>query len=161
MSLCPYAYLELSLSSFLTASDKGSLTTIGELFNVSALDPLLPTLLIATLCLCVLLTIFYYSLVVAWEVFWASRQSPSPLDPSAEVVLTETGMWLVQPELTPHNARHTSVIHLDAVLHGIHLLPYFGDKFVSGDLHYSTMLDNFRYFYVNKHIDYHAFETVV
>ena len=90
MSLCPYAYLRVSLSGLLTASDQGSLTTPGELFNVSALDPLLPTLLIATLCLCVLLTIFYYSLVVAWEVFWASRRSPSPLDPSAEVVLTGT-----------------------------------------------------------------------
>ena len=88
MSLCPYAYLRVSLSGFLTASDKGSLTTIGELFNISALDPLLPTLLIATLCLCALLTILYYSLVIAWEVFWASRRSPSPLDPSAEVVLT-------------------------------------------------------------------------
>ena len=62
--------------------------TLGELFNISALDPLLPTLLITTLCLCVLLTILYYSLVIAWEVFWASRRSPSPLDPSAEVVLT-------------------------------------------------------------------------
>ena len=88
MSLCPYAYLRVSLSGLLTASDQGSLTTFGELFNVSALDPLLPTLLIATLCLCALLTILYYSLVVAWEVFWASRRSPSPLDPSAEVVLT-------------------------------------------------------------------------
>ena len=85
----PYAYLELSLSGFSTASDPGSLTTTGELLNISALDPLLPTLLIATLCLCVLLTIFYYSLVVAWEVFWATRRSPSPLDPSAEVVLTQ------------------------------------------------------------------------
>ena len=84
----PYAYLELSLSGFLTASDQGSLTTIGELLNISTLDPLLPTLLITTLCLCVLLTILYYSLVIAWEVFWASRRSPSPLDPSAEVVLT-------------------------------------------------------------------------
>ena len=62
--------------------------TTGELFNISALDPLLPTLLIATLCLCILLTILYYSLAVAWEVFWATQQSPSPLDPSAEVVLT-------------------------------------------------------------------------
>ena len=85
MSLCPYANLRVTLSGFLTESDKGSLTTIGELFNISALDPLLPTLLIATLCLCALLTIFYYSLVVAWEVFWATRRSPSPLDPSAEV----------------------------------------------------------------------------
>ena len=89
MSLCPYAYLRVSLSGLLTASDQGSLTTFGELFNISALDPLLPTLLIATLCLCVLLTILYYSLVIAWEVFWASRRSPSPLDPSAEVVLTD------------------------------------------------------------------------
>ena len=88
MSLCPYAYLELSLSGFLTASDQGSLTTTGEFFNVSALDPLLPTFLIATLCLCALSVITYYSLVIAWEVFWASQQSPSPLDPPAEVVLT-------------------------------------------------------------------------
>jgi hypothetical protein len=73
----------------------------------------------------------------------------------------ETGMWLVQPELTPHNARHASVIHLDTVLRGVHLLPYFGDQFVSGELHYSATLDNFHYFYVNKYIDYHAFETVV
>ena len=90
MSLCPYAYLRVSLSGLLTASDQGSLTTFGELFNISALDPLLPTLLIATLCLCALLTILYYSLAVAWEVFWASRRSPSLLDPSAEVVLTRT-----------------------------------------------------------------------
>ena len=88
MLLCPYAYLRVSLSGLLTAPDQGSLTTFGELFNISALDPLLPTLLIATLCLCALLTILYYSLAVAWEVFWASRRSPSLLDPSAEVVLT-------------------------------------------------------------------------
>src|ERR1700753_1626222 len=91
MSLCPYAYLRVSLSGFLTASVQGSLTTTGEFFNVSALDPLLPTFLIATLCLCALSVITYYSLVLAWEVFWASQQSPSPLDPSTEVVLTP---WL-------------------------------------------------------------------
>ena len=62
--------------------------TIGEFFNISALDPLLPTFLIATLCLCALSVITYYSLVIAWEVFWASRRSPSLLDPSAEVILT-------------------------------------------------------------------------
>ena len=88
--------LELSLSGSLTASEQGSLTTIGEFLNVSALDPLLPTFLIATLCLCVLSVITYYSLVVAWEVFWASRRSPLPLDPSAEVVLiisTHQQIW--------------------------------------------------------------------
>ena len=43
MSLCPMLILELSLSGSLTASDQGSLTTIGELLNISTLDPLLPT----------------------------------------------------------------------------------------------------------------------
>ena len=85
MSLC---LLRVSLSGSLTASDQGSLTITGEFFNVSTLDPLLPTFLIATLCLCALSVITYYSLAIAWEVFWASRRSPSPLDPSAEVVLT-------------------------------------------------------------------------
>ena len=95
----PYAYFELSLSGLLAAPNQGSLTTIGELFNISILDPLLPTFLIATLCLCILLVITYYSLAIAWEVFWASRQSPSPLDPSAEVVLTES--YLTSPPWTP------------------------------------------------------------
>ena len=84
----PYAYLELSLSGSLMVSGQGSLMTIGELLNISTLDPLFPTFLITTLCLCVLSIITYYSLALAWEIFWASQQSPSPLDPSAEVVLT-------------------------------------------------------------------------
>ena len=46
--------------------------TIGELLNISTLDSLLPTFLITTLCLCVLSVITYYSLAIAWEVFWAS-----------------------------------------------------------------------------------------
>ena len=66
--------------------------TIGEFRNVSALDPLLPIFLIATLYLCVLSVITYHSLALAWEVFWASRRSPSLLDPSAEVVLTATAI---------------------------------------------------------------------
>ena len=80
--------LELSLSSFLTVSDQGTLSTFGELLNISALDPLLPTLLITSLCLCVLSVLTYHSLALTWEVFWASRQSPSLLNPSTEVVLT-------------------------------------------------------------------------
>ena len=96
MSLCPMLILELSLSGSLTASDQGSLTMTGELLNISALDPLFPTFLIATLCFCILLAITYYSLTLTWEVFWASQWSPSPLDPSTEVVLTGIGnrSWL-------------------------------------------------------------------
>ena len=71
-----------------------------RILNVSILDPLLPTFLIATLCLCALCIITYYSLAVAWEVFWASWQSPLPLDPSTEVVLipaTTSSRWQLPP----------------------------------------------------------------
>ena len=91
VSLClyvPMLILELSLSGSLTASEQGSLMTTGELLNISTLDPLLPTFLITTLCFCVLLVITYYSLVISWEVFWASWRSPLLLDSSIEVVLT-------------------------------------------------------------------------
>ena len=73
----------------------------------------------------------------------------------------EMGMWLVWLELTSHGTQQASVVHLDTILCGIHLLPYFRAEFISGELHYSTTLDNFRYFYVNKYIDYHTFEMVV
>ena len=52
--------LELSLSGSSTVSDPGTQLTLGELFNISTLDPLLPTLLIATLCLCILLVLTCY-----------------------------------------------------------------------------------------------------
>ena len=112
--------LELSLSSSLTVSGQGSLTTIGELLNISTLDPLLPTFLITTLCLCVLSVIFYYPLVVAWEVFWASQQSPSPLDPSAEVVLTEEALF--HPPLGDERNTYGRWINLDVIEHLWHML---------------------------------------
>ena len=65
--------LELSLSGSLTVSDQGTLLMFGELLNIFALDPLFPTLLIAALSLCVLLVLAYYSLALAWELFWAFR----------------------------------------------------------------------------------------
>ena len=100
----PYTYLELSLSGSLMAPKQGSLTMTGEFLNISTLDPLLPTFLIATLYLCVLSVITYYSLAIAWEVFWASQQSPLLLDPSTEVVLT----FFLSPVVHQHPTRITT-----------------------------------------------------
>ena len=52
----------------------------------------------------------------------------------------ETSTLLIRPELTPDGARHASVIRLDTVLRGIHLLPSTSsrDQFVPGEFHYST-----------------------
>ena len=37
----------------------------------------------------------------------------------------DTHMWIVQPEFTCHGVQHMSVIHIDTVIHGAHLLPVF------------------------------------
>ena len=49
---------------------------IGELLNISTLDPLLPTLLIATLCLCILSVITYYSLSPPGMCFGHLNEAP-------------------------------------------------------------------------------------
>jgi hypothetical protein len=71
-----------------------------------------------------------------------------------------TGLWVVKPEYTANNRHQSSVIHLDTVLCGIHLLPVHKKHVVAHTHHYSRSLDHYRRFYVNKYIDYHAFETI-
>jgi hypothetical protein len=72
-----------------------------------------------------------------------------------------TGMWVVEPERTSNGRRLASVIHLDTISRGAHLLPVFDDNTpVPTSLHFSETLDSFRAFYVNKYIDHHAFETL-
>ena len=71
-----------------------------------------------------------------------------------------TGMWVVKPQYTANNQHFSSIIHLDSVLRGIHLLPVHKKRTVPKTQNYSRSLDNYRRFYVNKYIDYHAFETI-
>lgn len=72
----------------------------------------------------------------------------------------DTGLWAVEPEFNEDGDRVTSVIHIDTILRGAHLLPVFGDQQMPLDFHFSQMLDSFPLFYVNKYIDYHAFEVI-
>ncbi|PBK68348.1 hypothetical protein ARMSODRAFT_988806 [Armillaria solidipes] len=84
-------------------------------------------------------------------VHWFKKTSRSPD--------RKTGMWVVQPE-----RRYTwpvlSVIHLDTLLHGVHLMPVFGPDPVPLKFHYASSLDCFKAFYVNKYADHHANEIV-
>lgn len=70
------------------------------------------------------------------------------------------GMWVVKSQYTANNWSFSSIIHLDSVLRGIHLLPVYKKCTVAQGQSYSHSLDSYRRFYVNKYIDYHAFETV-
>ena len=70
-----------------------------------------------------------------------------------------TGYWVVQPEYTRRGTRHASVIHLDSIVRGAHLLPRFpSDAPVYREINYMNVLDTYTSFYVNKFIDHHAFE---
>jgi hypothetical protein len=83
-------------------------------------------------------------------VHWYSR--------AAESADTGTRMWVVEPDSTDDGKLFTSVIHLDTIIRTAHLLPVFGEGFVSRTLSFTDTLDEFRLFYVNKYADHHAFE---
>lgn len=70
----------------------------------------------------------------------------------------DTGMWIVEPEVDNDGHRVTDVIHVDSILHAAHLIPCFGDHEVDVNFHFSSSLDTFSSFYVNKFADHHAFE---
>jgi hypothetical protein len=72
----------------------------------------------------------------------------------------DNGMWVVTPDYVG-GAPSISVIHIDSIFRAAHLLPIFDNDPLSRTLDYTSTLDSFNGFYVNKYIDYHAYETVV
>ena len=72
----------------------------------------------------------------------------------------DNGMWVVTPDYSG-SARNLSVIHIDTIFRAAHLLPIFDATPLPRTLDYTKTLDSFQAFYVNKYIDYHAYETVV
>src|SRR6266705_2484469 len=70
----------------------------------------------------------------------------------------ETSMWKVRPHFMGH-CRLTTVIHLDSVLQGTHLLPVFcGATYLPVDFHFSYSLDTFEAYFVNKYADNQMYE---
>ena len=70
----------------------------------------------------------------------------------------ETGMWVVKPEEDHHGAWFTSIVHLDTILRGAHLIPVFGKGFLPPNFPHNWSLDLFKAFFVNKYADHHANE---
>ncbi|EKM57346.1 uncharacterized protein PHACADRAFT_172980 [Phanerochaete carnosa HHB-10118-sp] len=83
-------------------------------------------------------------------VTWFSPVSNTPCQ--------DTGMWIVEPDADQAGQRIKGVVHVDTIVRGAHLLPVFGDEFVSHTLEHTDSLDAFRAFYVNKYADHHAHE---
>ncbi|KAJ6628177.1 hypothetical protein B0H10DRAFT_2160911 [Mycena sp. CBHHK59/15] len=80
---------------------------------------------------------------------WFKKVGRSP-DP-------ETGMWIVEPEMSGQS-QLTTVVHLDTLLRGAHLIPVYGSAHIPVGFRYIHSLDVFKSFHVNKYIDHHANE---
>ncbi|ETW76128.1 hypothetical protein HETIRDRAFT_329278, partial [Heterobasidion irregulare TC 32-1] len=71
---------------------------------------------------------------------------------------SNTGMWIVEPQIGLGGGRITSVIHVDSILHGTHLIGVYGDNHIPQDFKFMDTLDAFAAYYVNKFIDHHVNE---
>lgn len=70
----------------------------------------------------------------------------------------DTGMWIVKPQIGLGGGRVTSVVHVDSILHGAHLIGVYGNNHLPCDFKFTDTLDAFISYYVNKFIDHHANE---
>ncbi|KAI9436911.1 hypothetical protein H4582DRAFT_2111949 [Lactarius indigo] len=68
----------------------------------------------------------------------------------------DTGMWMVTPDFV-HGDPILTVIHIDCIFRAAHLVPIFGNSFVPDYITHDNSLNNFKGFYVNQFVDYHAF----
>ncbi|KZP07564.1 hypothetical protein FIBSPDRAFT_965518 [Athelia psychrophila] len=86
-------------------------------------------------------------------VSWFSRLGDKPDE--------TTGMWILEADFDDDDERecHCSVISMDTIVRGAHLMPLFGKGFLPKGLTPAHSLTTiFRAWYVNKYIDYHCFE---
>ena len=73
----------------------------------------------------------------------------------------DNGMWVVEPKHFADDSRFMSIVHINSIICATHLLPIFrGFSDLPRQLKFSLTLDSFRAFYINKYMDYHAFETL-
>ncbi|KAI0283466.1 hypothetical protein BC826DRAFT_1093834 [Russula brevipes] len=70
----------------------------------------------------------------------------------------DTGLWRVEPDYDARGQRLASVVHVDTILRGAHLIGVSGTQLLPRTFTCDDSLDAFQVFYVNKYIDHHAHE---
>jgi hypothetical protein len=71
---------------------------------------------------------------------------------------SDTGMWIVKPEMDNDSTQVTSIIHVDSIVREAHLIGVYGEMFLPHDFSHFDFLTAFQAYYVNKFIDHHANE---
>jgi hypothetical protein len=72
----------------------------------------------------------------------------------------DTGMCVAVPDYDNHRYRDASVIRIDYIIRGAHLLPVFYKSKLPNALNYTHSLDYFCGFYLNGSIDPHMFKLM-
>ena len=73
----------------------------------------------------------------------------------------DNGLWILEPDYNNDGYRIMSVVHIDSIIRAAHLLPVFKDIApIPREINFTDTLNVFKAFYLNKYIDYHAFETL-
>ncbi len=63
------------------------------------------------------------------------------------------------PEFDKDKDHHIAVVHVNSIYRAMHLVPvYQTGQYISQTLTMHDTLDTFSHFYINKYVDYHAFE---
>ena len=74
----------------------------------------------------------------------------------------DTGFWIVEPKILDETQPCLTIISLDRILRAAHLIPVYKTRsFIPRSLTMEKTLDEFKRFYINRFIDYHAFSIVV
>ena len=81
---------------------------------------------------------------------WFSKYGSFPCE--------DTGLWRVVPDRDARGRRMASLVHIDTILRGAHLIGVSGPHLLPRTFTCDDSLDVFRLFYVNKYIDHHAHE---
>lgn len=71
----------------------------------------------------------------------------------------DTGMWIVRPAFQNSQPKF-GIIPLNRIFRATHLIPTY-DEQISRKFKHTKSLDNFEEFFVNRYIDYHAFEIAI
>jgi hypothetical protein len=69
-------------------------------------------------------------------------------------------MRMVKPEMEDNGTQVTSIIHIDSIVQGAHLIGVYSQLFLPHDFSYFDSLTAFQAYYVNKFIDHHANKIV-
>ena len=65
----------------------------------------------------------------------------------------DTGMWIVRPEMEDDGSTQIkSIIHVNSILQGAHLIGVYGRVFLPNDFSYIDSLAAFQAYYVNMQI---------